>query len=173
MEVGCSIFGQTSVLALTSHNPLSRGRCWLGPKMCALVSQGQGGWWCQGLPYCMGKICVYRFCGCNHVSGGERERDGGGGGGGRERGNEREMDGGEGGRVRERERERGTWDHSFTPHSPPYSASLAELASSDRRWYGAMDSSGWLELVRSCLQSAKEVALLICVRKRCVMIHGK
>ena len=41
MEVDCSIFGHIHVLVSWpglrvggNHNPLPRGRCWLGPKKC-------------------------------------------------------------------------------------------------------------------------------------------
>ena len=51
-------------------------------------------------------------------------------------------------------------------------ASTGEMVSHDKRWLSGLEASGWLGTVRSCLLASKEIANLICIKQRCVMILG-
>ena len=49
----------------------------------------------------------------------------------------------------------------------------AELTAMDKHWLGSLESSGWLAMVRASLMAAKEVAILLCIKRHCVMLLGK
>ena len=51
-------------------------------------------------------------------------------------------------------------------------ASTGELVSHDKHWLSGLEASGWLGTVRSCLLASKEIANLVCIKQRCVMILG-
>lgn len=48
----------------------------------------------------------------------------------------------------------------------------AELSAIDRHWYGGLESSGWLAMVRASLMAAKEVTHILCIKRRSVMLLG-
>ncbi len=54
-----------------------------------------------------------------------------------------------------------------------FAASLSDLSSHDKRWLAGLEASGWLGAVRSCLLASKEIANLVCIKQRCVMILGE
>lgn len=43
----------------------------------------------------------------------------------------------------------------------------------DRHWFGGLESSGWLAMVRASLVAAKEVTHMLCIRRHGVMLFGK
>lgn len=43
----------------------------------------------------------------------------------------------------------------------------------DKHWLGSVESSGWLNMVRSSLVAAKEVIHLLCIKRHCVLLLGK
>lgn len=48
--------------------------------------------------------------------------------------------------------------------------SASELNSMDRHWFGGLESSGWLAMVRASLVAAKEVTHMLCIRRHGVML---
>ena len=54
-----------------------------------------------------------------------------------------------------------------------YLGSSSELGSTDKHWYSTLESSGWLNMVRACLVTAKEVTHLLCIKRHSVMLLGK
>ena len=49
----------------------------------------------------------------------------------------------------------------------------ADCVTMDKHWLGSVESSGWLNLVRSSLVAAKEAIHLLCIKRHCVLMLGK
>ena len=50
---------------------------------------------------------------------------------------------------------------------------MTQLGELDKQWYASLGDSRWYHIVSCCLALAKEIAAMLCTRKRSAMIFGK